>query len=801
MFASLQNKRKLEEATSPKDDVTPVYLLEEVWQLLQNGPPDVTAGMIDFTNRRLGHKSPIVKQKTLRVIKYICSKGSSDYKRNISKHATAVRELTHYKGEQDPFKGDVPNQRVRDSAKEALDAMFGATETGYNPNSATPTLTNRIQGFGSASADSGMALSSTSTANGDTATSSSGGGRMQGFGNPRFESSAKAGGGLGGAGQKWMPSIPKGLIAAKRAPMLNTEDKGGYSSGEDNGTYRRPTPLPAQQPPPSRLSAPADGSEEQRLVDQICTPGGLRAQPEREDLRVFVESTANHNGPTLARLLQNKLESGSWQETLRGLCALEAVINQGSSASCGEIAVHFQADPSAVRKATTSPQATVRQRAAKVLQLIGGSTLDDTSSSAAPVANGGKAGQPDLIGDLLGGSDSEPAPRASGDLLSDLMGDPTPTSSADLGMFSGLAVSSAAQPSAAQHSAAPSSNGLAELSGLSVPATSASQPSAADMFGGLSLGGGAGAQQASTASSAFAAGPAQSAGDLLGGLSSGGDLFGGMAVSGSTQQAAGDMFGGLSLSGSTAPTAPTAAAASSNGLPDIFSGVSTSTAPGRPAALGLDLSSAPSMPSTAAQPTPASAGRGPMQPLGLEFTSSGSLPSPQGMMAGPGLGLQPLGSQGFGGGPGMYGNGMASQGSGVMPQMPQMGFMGGMPGMMPGMQPGMPAGMFMQQQMPNVANLSPMQIQQLQQMAMQRMMAGGMMMAPQMSQFQTPGFGFPGMGLPQQQPGGLGSHPSLDAHQPGTITTNDTDLMGRELPKKDTTFGWISDVTSKETKK
>ena len=35
-------------------------------------------------------------------------------------------------------------------------------------------------------------------------------------------------------------------------------------------------------------------------------------------------------------------ETGSWQEVLRALCALEAVISQGSSAACGEIAVHFQ---------------------------------------------------------------------------------------------------------------------------------------------------------------------------------------------------------------------------------------------------------------------------------------------------------------------------------------------------------------------------------------------------------------------------------------------------------------------------
>jgi hypothetical protein len=48
------------------------------------------------------------------------------------------RELTHYKGEPDPFKGDVPNQRVRDAAKEALDAIFAATE--LHPSTASAPL-------------------------------------------------------------------------------------------------------------------------------------------------------------------------------------------------------------------------------------------------------------------------------------------------------------------------------------------------------------------------------------------------------------------------------------------------------------------------------------------------------------------------------------------------------------------------------------------------------------------------------------------------------------------------------------
>ncbi len=39
----------------------------------------------------------------------------------------------------------------------------------------------------------------------------------------------------------------------------------------------------------------------------MCTPGGLRAQPDREDLRLFVENAASLNGTTVAELLQAKM--------------------------------------------------------------------------------------------------------------------------------------------------------------------------------------------------------------------------------------------------------------------------------------------------------------------------------------------------------------------------------------------------------------------------------------------------------------------------------------------------------------
>ena len=69
-------------------------------------------------------------------------------------------------------------------------------------------------------------------------------------------------------------------------------------------THRQPltsTPTYSQASPSGRTG------DEAQLVDAMCTPGGLRAQPDREDLRLFVENAASLNGTTVAELLQAKM--------------------------------------------------------------------------------------------------------------------------------------------------------------------------------------------------------------------------------------------------------------------------------------------------------------------------------------------------------------------------------------------------------------------------------------------------------------------------------------------------------------
>lgn len=68
--------------------------------------------------------------------------------------------------------------------------------------------------------------------------------------------------------------------------------------------------------------------------------------------------------------------SPQWQVVLRTLCALEAVLQQGLTQACGEIAVMFQSDPSLVRSHITHAQQSVRERAAKCLKLLVGEEVE-----------------------------------------------------------------------------------------------------------------------------------------------------------------------------------------------------------------------------------------------------------------------------------------------------------------------------------------------------------------------------------------------------------------------------------------
>ncbi|CAI9753564.1 unnamed protein product [Fraxinus pennsylvanica] len=143
------------------EKVTPVYKLEEICEL-PSSHVLVVKEVSEFTLKRLQNKSPIVKQK-------ICTIGSAFFKgikltslsqnvncdfaplgmldpnciegdqvcsgkvrcrlpKEMQRNLVAVRQLIHYKSHPGPLKGDALNQAVRETAQEALSAIFASDD-------------------------------------------------------------------------------------------------------------------------------------------------------------------------------------------------------------------------------------------------------------------------------------------------------------------------------------------------------------------------------------------------------------------------------------------------------------------------------------------------------------------------------------------------------------------------------------------------------------------------------------------------------------------------------------------------
>ena len=97
------------------------------------------------------------------------------------------------------------------------------------------------------------------------------------------------------------------------------QEQQGYDTDEDDRGYTKPSIELAsvasggQSKSATRKPVSSSG-EEARLVNQVCTPGGVRAQPSPEELRIFIESVGSLSGQEIADQLENKLVSHSLLE-------------------------------------------------------------------------------------------------------------------------------------------------------------------------------------------------------------------------------------------------------------------------------------------------------------------------------------------------------------------------------------------------------------------------------------------------------------------------------------------------------
>ncbi|KAK9266805.1 hypothetical protein L1049_025278 [Liquidambar formosana] len=370
---SYWRSRMIDAATSDEDKVTPVYKLDEICELLRSSHVSIVKEVSEFILKRLEHKSPIVKQKALRLIKYAVGKSGVEFRREMQRHSVAVRQLFHYKGQVDPLKGDALNKAVRDMSHEAISAIFSADE---NKPAPAEDLNKRIQGFGNTSFE------------------------MPSEDKKSFLSEVV---GLGSA------SIKQGLTSFTQAHSLRMSDSGSYKSpnlrrsltteidhtdryepvehqNEKQGSFGISKNGAAAGPwvQDSKISkmetTNGDSSSgykesktrEERLLETIVTSGGVRLQPTRDAIQVFLVEAAKLDALSLSHALESKLQSPLWQVRMKAVCVLESILRKMDDEHFLTVASYFSENIDVVVRCSESPQASLREKASKVLSLLNG---------------------------------------------------------------------------------------------------------------------------------------------------------------------------------------------------------------------------------------------------------------------------------------------------------------------------------------------------------------------------------------------------------------------------------------------
>ncbi|XVE52049.1 hypothetical protein DITRI_Ditri02bG0089400 [Diplodiscus trichospermus] len=367
---SYWRSRMIDGATSDEDKVTPVYKLEEICELLRSSHVSIVKEVSEFILKRLDHKSPIVKQKALRLIKYAVGKSGVEFRREMQRNSVAVRQLFHYKGQPDPLKGDALNKAVRDTAHEAISAIFA--EDNNNSKSPADDLNKRIQGFGNTNFE------------------------MPSDDKKSFLSEVV---GIGSS------SIKQGISSFTQGHSLRKNDNGNYKSRTlqrsltseiDHSDWYEPVEILNDSQTVSKNTASGPWGQdsrvlksettngessssysqtktrEERLLETIVTSGGVRLQPTRDAIQAFLVEAAKLDALALSHALETKLLSPMWQVRMKAVCVLESILRKKEDEHFLIVASYFTENKDVVLRCSESPQTSLREKANKVLILLNG---------------------------------------------------------------------------------------------------------------------------------------------------------------------------------------------------------------------------------------------------------------------------------------------------------------------------------------------------------------------------------------------------------------------------------------------
>nr|KYP54167.1 VHS domain-containing protein At3g16270 family [Cajanus cajan] len=325
-------------ATSDEDKITPVYKLEEICELLRTSHVSIVKEVSEFVLKRLEHKSPIVKQKALRLIKYAVAKSGVEFRREMQRHSVAVRQLFHYKGQLDPLKGDALNKAVRDTAHEAISAIFSEDN---NKPAPSEDLNRRIQGFGNTNYEP------------PTEDKKSFISEVVGIGSASIKqglNSLTQGHSLmknNDPGSYKSPNLRRSLTneaehSDRYEPVAyrnESQSSFGVSKNQSTGPWIQDSRINKVETTngESGASSVESKTREEKLLETIVTSGGVRLQPTRDAIQV----------------------------RMKAVCVLEAILRKKDDDHFSPVEYYFTENKDVVLRCSESPQASLRERAMK----------------------------------------------------------------------------------------------------------------------------------------------------------------------------------------------------------------------------------------------------------------------------------------------------------------------------------------------------------------------------------------------------------------------------------------------------
>eukprot|EP00889_Picochlorum_renovo_P005123 jgi/Picre1/32153/NNA_007499.t1 len=331
LVQSVQLKLKIEACTHGDEEPAPIYRMDEVLETVGRDAKNIDDA-VDCIAQRLQYRSSNVKQKSLKLVKYVAQKGSPEFQRGLNRLAPVIRELTHYTCAPDPFKGDIPWKRVQQYAKEALDVIHHGGGDGASSRSG-------MVGFGSdQQQQSGLTPLSppTSTAFGTTFSV-----------------------GLKDIRDSAMEAFGSGTSMGSRSMGRSSE----------RPTIRHVAGTTETSPPSASRY-----THEVKAVDRFCSRGSsVRVAPTVEECQTFASSVAGRDGTALAKAMEKNIQHGRWQESLRALCVLDVISKPDRQRHATDEAIlsYFKGHPQALQQATRSAQERVRSKSVSVLSHIG----------------------------------------------------------------------------------------------------------------------------------------------------------------------------------------------------------------------------------------------------------------------------------------------------------------------------------------------------------------------------------------------------------------------------------------------